>query len=132
MSTGDSPVLSTCAPMPQIKPCPPSRAARIAAATAFRSAPPRMDGSDLTSRAPAASLNGVAKSAAFTLLFREASGYVLTADRSNSSYGNFTPGLYLGDSTHRPSSIAHRPSAIAHRHRTSHLPPPYTTSIASP
>ena len=72
--TGERPVFSTWAPMPQMRPCPPSRAARIAAATAFRSAPPRIEGSASTSPAAAASLNGFAKSAAFALLFLEASG----------------------------------------------------------
>ena len=61
------------APMPQIRPWPPSRAARIAATTALRSPPPRIDGSESTSAA-ASPLNGVAKSAALALLFREARG----------------------------------------------------------
>ena len=71
--------------MPQTMPRPPSRAARMAAATAFRSAPPRIEGSDSTSARPPPAVNGRPKSAAFALLFRAASGYVFTEDRSNVS-----------------------------------------------
>ena len=66
----------TWAPNPQMMPRPPSRAARIAATTALKSAAARMRGRRVDQpgarRCPA--LNGVAKSAAFALLLRDASG----------------------------------------------------------
>ena len=90
--TGDSPVLSTCAPMPQRRPRSAARAARMAATTALKSAPASIDGSDSTNAATvAAAPAGFAKSAAFALLRRDASGYVRTPARSNSSYSNVTP-----------------------------------------
>ena len=71
MTTGESPVLSTCAPRPQMMPCPPSRAARIAATTALKSAAARMTGRlSISPATPLPALYGLAKSAAFALLWR--------------------------------------------------------------
>ena len=73
--TGESPVLRTWAPSPQMMPCPPSRAARSAATIALKSAAARMSGRlSISPATPLPALNGVAKSAAFALLLREASG----------------------------------------------------------
>ncbi len=89
ISTGDTPVLMTCAPMPHTMPAPRVLAATIASTTRRTSAPPRMAGS-----ASNQALNdeprgtGVAKSSARALLGRDDKGYVLTPDMSNSSYGN--------------------------------------------
>ncbi len=83
---GARPVFTTCAPKPQMMPPPESRAAAMAAATALKSAAPRMPGRLSTNAAtPAPFACGFAKSSTLTLLARDASGYVATSDRSNSS-----------------------------------------------
>ena len=61
--------LTTCAPRPHITPRPPSRARAIASATALKSAPARIAGSESTQpRIPLPGTYGRAKSAAFALL----------------------------------------------------------------
>ena len=83
---GERPVLRTCAPNPQMMPPPERRASTMARTTAFRSAAPRMFGRlSRNADAPLPFTCGFAKSSAFTLLARVASGYVVTSDRSNSS-----------------------------------------------
>src|ERR1700729_1428902 len=85
--TGDTPVLMTCAPIPQTTPALRVLAATMAATTRRRSAAPRIAGSDsnhVLNDAPRST--GVAKSVACALLFLDASGYVRIPERSKSSY----------------------------------------------
>src|SRR6478735_830691 len=111
---GPSPVLMTWAPNPQMMPRAPVRADRIAATTALKSAPARMAGNDARSDAiPPPARYGFAKSAAFALLVRDASGYVRTPDRSKSSYGNFTR---MRIAHNRGSRLAVRGSRLKDQH----------------
>ena len=75
MSTGETPVLITCAPMPHTMPAPRFLAATIASAARRTSAAPRIPGNEsshVLNDAPRAI--GFAKSSARALLFRDASG----------------------------------------------------------
>src|SRR6185312_2822665 len=113
-------------PNPQTMPRSFSRAVRIAATTALKSAAARMRGSESRSdRSPPPGRYGDAKSAAFALLFLDASGYVRTPERSKSSYGNFT-GLRIAQV--RDSRFATRGSRLAARVR----PRRYTASARQP
>src|SRR5882672_4149601 len=109
ISTGETPVLMTCAPMPQTMPPPRVLAATTASTTRRMSAAPRIAGSESNhdlNEAPAE--NGLAKSSARALLTREASGYVRTPDRSNSSYSN---GIGRSEYQHR-IAVAVKPVAL--------------------
>ena len=73
--TGDTPVLITCAPMPQMIPASRFFAAVTASTTRRASAAPRMfesESSHVLNDAPRAT--GLAKSSARALLLRDASG----------------------------------------------------------
>jgi hypothetical protein len=76
----------TCAPSPHTTPLPRFFASTMAATTRRTSRAPRMAGSESNhSRKLPPPANGRAKSSARALLLRDASGYVRTPDRSNSS-----------------------------------------------
>src|SRR4029453_2286704 len=89
MRTGDSPVLRTWAPSPQTIARSSRRARTTAATTCLKSAPASSAGKFSTKLVtPVPGLWGLANCATDTLLWRDASGYVRTPDRSNTSYGS--------------------------------------------
>src|SRR5262249_40637086 len=92
MRIGPRPVLITCAPMPQAMPLV-RFAATIARTMALRAAAARMFGSEAMKSPMPDAIHGRPKSLVRTLLTRDLIGYVLTPDRSNSSYGNGMNGL---------------------------------------
>src|SRR4051812_32035259 len=114
ISTGPSPVLITCAPNPHTTPPSARFASPIAATIALKSAAASMEGSE--SRKPPIDAPGVAgraKSATRALLARDFNGYVLTSDRSNSSYVKIT-----NSPTHQfTNSPIHQFTNLRYQHR---------------